>query len=173
MQVLERDGLLAAVSERLGKVARVVVCGVGNELRGDDAIGLYVAGRLSALRMPSFVTVVACGEVPENYLSEVVAHAPSHLILVDAAHAGLEPGTLVLVEGDEIQEHAISTHRLPLSLFCRMISSQMGGPVDIFILGVQVQSCGFGEALTPVVRDGADSLVAALAEAFKRLKGRG
>ncbi len=172
MQVLDKDRLFAALSKRLGKVARIVVCGVGNELRGDDAVGLYVARRLSALGMPSFATVMACGEVPENYLSEVVAHAPSHLILVDAAHAGLGPGTLVLVEGDEISEHAISTHRLPLSLFCRMVTSQTGHPVDVFILGVQVKSCGFGEALTPVVRDGADSLVAALGEAFKRLKAR-
>lgn len=172
MQVLDKDGLLAAVSGRLRKAARVVVCGVGNELRGDDAVGLYVARRLSALGTPSFVTVIACGEVPENYLSEVVAHAPSHLILVDAAHAELGPGELVLVEGDEISEHAISTHRLPLSLFCRMVSSQTRRPVEVFILGVQVQSCEFGEALTPVVRDGADSLAAALAEAFKRVKGR-
>ncbi len=171
MRVLERTGLVAAVSRRLADATRVVVCGVGNELRGDDGVGLYVAQRLLALEMPSFVAVIPCGEVPENYLSEVVSHDPSHVILVDAAQAGLNPGTLVQAEEDDIWGHAVSTHRLPLSLFCRIVSRQKGARVDTFLLGVQIQSCGFGEPLSPMVREGADSLVAGLAQAFRRLEG--
>jgi hydrogenase 3 maturation protease len=160
MEVREIRRLIA---ERLSGSTSVVVCGVGNDLRGDDGVGLSIAARLGDLGLPARVFVLACGELPENYITEIVARDPSHVILIDALVAGKRPGALLLVESDEILGRTISTHRLPLSLLAKIISMKLGKDLDVFVLGVQVASCELGEGLSPDVRKASDVLLDVLA----------
>ena len=53
----------------------VVVMGIGNPLRGDDAAGSMVARRIAA---PPGVSVIDAQEVPEDYFSLVVGPAARH-----------------------------------------------------------------------------------------------
>lgn len=160
---MKEDDLAGVISERLAKHARIVLCGVGNDLRGDDGVGLYIVNRLLKCKLPGDLIPMACGDVPENYISDIVAQNPSHIIIMDAANVGKTPGTIVLVERNEIYGQAISTHRLPLSLFARIVSSQVKWEVDILVLGVQIESCDFGKGLTSRVKKTADAVVGLLA----------
>jgi hydrogenase maturation protease len=130
-------------------------------------VGLYVVNRLLQVGLPPWVSAIPCGEVPENYISDILAHDPSHVIIIDGAVAGLAPGTIVLIESDEIWGRAISTHALPLSIFSKMIASQTEREVDVFVLGVQVERCDFGEELTSSVERAGDSVSEALAKAVR------
>lgn len=70
---------------------KVVVVGVGNAVRGDDAAGLAVAERVRS-RAPQEVTVVECEQEPTRLLD---AWADAELALVvDASLSGAEPGTV-------------------------------------------------------------------------------
>lgn len=159
MEILRGSSLSNRIEERLSGHSNVVVCGVGNDLRGDDGVGLYFLKRLLEAGLRPGFTPLACGEVPENYLSEIVGTEPSHVIIIDGANVGQPAGTIVLVESDEIYGETISTHRLPLSFFARMLSSKAGRSLDVFVIGIQIASSGFGESLSPPVRRAADSLV--------------
>jgi hydrogenase maturation protease len=69
----------------------MVVVGVGNELRGDDAVGLAVARRLRG-RLPDVVELVECEQEPSRLLD---AWAGADVaFVVDAAGSGGEPGTI-------------------------------------------------------------------------------
>ncbi len=164
MRILTTSELRPIISDRLGQSPRVAVCGVGNELRGDDAIGLDVVNRLAMLPLPSSVVALSCGEVPENFVSDIVRHEASHLLIVDAANMGLSAGTMVLLEISEVDSRSVSSHRLPLSVLSRIVINEIGRHVDVFLLGVQVLDCTFGHDISPIVRQAGDQLRRALAD---------
>jgi hydrogenase maturation protease len=70
-------------------VSGIVVVGVGNELRGDDAVGLAVAVRLRG-RVPEGVTVVECEQEPTRLLD--AWSGADAAFVVDAAASGGPPG---------------------------------------------------------------------------------
>jgi hydrogenase maturation protease len=83
-----------------------VVIGVGNALRGDDAVGLAVAGRLRGL-VPAGVEVLEVEQEPSRLLD---AWDEAELALViDAAQSGAEPGS--------VHRYDASADRVPARVF--------------------------------------------------------
>lgn len=148
MRALRSDGEIAGEISRRVEGKRTVLCGVGNDLRGDDGVGLRVASALSVPEHIDNVSVIICGELPENYLQDIVDLDPECVVFLDAANVGEQPGTILVIESEEIDGHTISTHRLPLSFLSRIIESRLHHGVDTFVLGIQIGSCGFGEEMT-------------------------
>ena len=85
---------------------RRVVVGVGNALRGDDAVGIAVAERLRD-RVPTDVDVVECEQEPTRLLD---AWGGADLaVVVDACASGGAPGT--------VHRFDVSDHSLPARVF--------------------------------------------------------
>jgi hydrogenase maturation protease HycI len=166
VQVINGPDLKEAISRRLAGADTVVICAVGNDFRGDDGVGILAGNMISESNLLHEEQVLICGELPENYLSEIVSLKPSHVVLLDAASVGREPGTIVIIEHDELYGGAISTHRLPLSFLARMISAQSGREVDVFILAIQVGRCDFAGDVSPPVARAAEALAGALVGAL-------
>ena len=76
-------------------MARICVIGVGNESRGDDAVGLEVARRLHRLRLPG-VTVQEMGGDLSSLLDRW--QDADAVILIDASAADAAPGAIVRLE---------------------------------------------------------------------------
>jgi hydrogenase 3 maturation protease len=102
---------------------------------------------------------------PESVTGPVRAQNPSHLIIVDAAHLGMEPGAITLVERADIAGISFCTHALPLPVIVDYLVTSLP-ELDVLFLGIQPAEMGFDEPLTPVVEASAQavaqSLVAAL-----------
>jgi len=125
------------LAERLkGKVA---VVGVGNPLRGDDAAGSLVAQRLIADGVGA--RVIDAQEVPESYLGEVTRAGPDAVILVDAVDMGAAPGSVALLEKEDVGLYFPTTHRMPLALMMEFVRRETGA--DVFVLAVQPRQVGF------------------------------
>jgi hydrogenase maturation protease len=78
---------------------RILVAGVGNIFRGDDAFGVEVVGRLARRPLPADVRVVDFG-IRGHDLAYAIAEGYDVVILVDAACRGGDPGTLYALEPD-------------------------------------------------------------------------
>ena len=91
----------------------VVVMGIGNLCRGDDAAGSRVAQQI---RAAPGVCVIDAQDVPENYLSQVVNQRPDTIVLIDAVDLDSAPGSVALLDKDQVAGYWPSTHRVPLSL---------------------------------------------------------
>ena len=76
-------------------MARICVIGVGNEARGDDAVGLEVARRLHRQRLPG-VTVQELGGDLSSLLDRW--QNADAVILIDASAPGASPGAIVRLE---------------------------------------------------------------------------
>lgn len=170
MRIVNGESLISYLKARMPHCERLLVCGVGNDLRGDDGIGLYVADRISLNGLPEKVKVLKCGEMPENYIFEIKEWSPSHILMVDAADLGKDPGTAVMVESNELYTKSISTHRLPLSLFSKIVAAELGGEVDVMMIGIQVGSCDFGAEVSDPVREAGDLVAGSVLELISSLE---
>jgi len=137
-------------------VSHQVILGIGNPLGGDDAVGGYVARKLNdklkeAKRQDSIV--IDTSSAPENYTSIIRKNKPQQLILVDAAHMGLPPGSIRLLSPDRISTVSFSTHSMPLSAFVSYVREFCG---QTFVIGIQPEQTTIGDKLSDIVQKNGD-----------------
>lgn len=138
----------------LNKPKKVVLIGVGNEFRGDDYVGMEICKRLKG-KIPK-ANIIESGASPENFTGKLRRIKPSHIIIIDAADMSEQPGTIRIVDSSNIDGLAISTHRIPLSLFINYLKRNMD--VSIALIGIQPKSTGFGEPLSPELEKAVEDL---------------
>ena len=144
------------LKEWLAGARRVVVAGIGNPLRRDDYVGVWIVRKLRN-RVSSSVYLLECETVPESFLDPIVRFRPTHILLIDAAILGLEPGSARLIEPHQVVgPPPISTHTLPLTLFCEYVVRLTGARVAL--LAIQPKDSSLGEGLTPELEETAKQL---------------
>jgi hydrogenase maturation protease len=74
---------------------RILVAGMGNIMRGDDAFGVKVAQRLSDRELPAAVHLTEVGISGVSMAQELLA-GYDVFILIDAMDSGNEPGTITV-----------------------------------------------------------------------------
>ncbi len=139
--------------------SRVVVLGVGSDLRSDDAAGIRVAERLALVSLPAVHAVIG-GTAPENATGEIRRIAPTHVVIVDAADLREAPGVVRLIEAKEVGGVSFSTHTLPLSVLSTYLTQEIG--CRVVTIGIQPKSLRFGGALSGEVEAAVEEIVVAL-----------
>ena len=133
---------------------KVVILGIGNNLKSDDGIGSILAGRIQG-KVPYLV--YDSGSSPENYLGKIIRDKPDTLLLIDAADFSAPPGDFNILEGEELEtSNMFFTHNASLSLVINYLKNNL--KVDIIILIVQPKSIAFGEELSPEIAQTLDEL---------------
>jgi len=131
---------------------RVVIVGVGNPIRGDDAVGPRIIELLESKPINN-VLLLNTESVPEAFTGKVEQFNPTHVLLVDAANFRGMPGETKLITGDQIGGQAISTHSLPLNIFISYIEKSLG--ISVILLGIQPMSINLGESMSEPVEEAA------------------
>ena len=150
------DSLQKDLADWLSDKGRVVVVGVGNPIRQDDNVGLAVVAGLQG-KVPADVCLLECEMVPEGYLLDIEEFKPSHVLLIDAAVLGRRPGDADLVAVDEMEAFsAVSSHVLPLRLFCEYIEKTTGAKIRLLLIEPKIME--FGETMSPELQDAAEKL---------------
>jgi len=147
---------------------RVAVLGIGNPLRGDDATGMEIV-RLLKGRVSRKVRLLECETVPENFTREIGEFNPTHVLMIDAAQLGVEPGEARLVPPEQILGMTLSTHAIPLSLLAEVIWRSIDARV--MILGVQPKEVEFGEGLSAELQKASRRIAGILVKALKQCVG--
>jgi hydrogenase 3 maturation protease len=140
---------------------RVLVLGVGSELRSDDAAGVLVSAALARETLPGVHTLDG-GSAPENCTAAIRHLAPSHLVIVDAANLSQAPGTIRVMECADIGSAGFGTHALPLSVLADYLQKEVGCRVTV--IGIQPKSLEFGQTMSPEVSAAVAETVHALRE---------
>ena len=137
------------------KPRRVVIVGVGNPIRGDDAVGPKIIELLEEKPMED-VLVLNTESVPEAFTGKVERYNPTHVLMVDAANFHGAAGETKLITADHIGGIAVSTHSLPLNIFISIVEKSCG--IDVLLLGIQPVSIGLGEPMTEPLEAAAVSI---------------
>jgi hydrogenase maturation protease HycI len=146
---------------------RVAVLGIGNELSGDDGAGVRVARDLAVrLGLRADCLVLEAGTAPENFTGVVRRFRPDLVLLVDAAHLGVEPGTAYWLDWEHTDGLSSSTHTLPPSVFGRFLVQEFA--CRLALLVIQPAHLDFDHPLSPPVARAAGCVVDGLQAALQR-----
>jgi len=153
-----------ALKKWFAGAGRVVVAGVGNPIRRDDFVGVKIVQDLKG-EVSKNVCLLECETVPESFMQEIVDLKPSHVLLIDAAVLGLKPGETRLVFPEQVTDFpAITTHMLPLSIFCEYITKMTEAKIALLL--IEPENTEFGEGLTPKVQMAAEKINKIMLELF-------
>ncbi|WGM89455.1 MAG: hydrogenase 3 maturation endopeptidase HyCI [Candidatus Bathyarchaeum tardum] len=139
---------------------KVVVAGVGNPFRKDDFVGVEIVRKLKT-KVSDHVFLIEAETIPESYMQKIVAFKPTHVLLVDAGIINKQPGNAMLARPEQlIRKSSISTHTLPLRIFCDYITKTANAKIALLI--IQPMNVDFGEGLTPELKETAETLATLL-----------
>jgi hydrogenase maturation protease len=134
------------------KEARVLVIGVGNDFRGDDAVGLAVARRLQEQDVDGIAVVEARGEAASLIDAWDGTDA---VILIDAVCSGSVPGTLHRLSrraltGSPDLFHR-SSHAVSISDAIELAGAVNRLPERLIVIGIEGENFRAGPGLSPKV----------------------
>jgi hydrogenase 3 maturation protease len=146
----------------LAGAERIVVAGIGNPIRTDDFVGVKIVQDMEG-QVSEKVYLLECETVPESFLQQIAEFNPTHVLLIDAAILGLKPGAARLMDPERIADFpAISTHMLPLRLFCEYLKSMTKAKIALLL--IEPKNVEFGEGLTPDVQAAAEKITTVLSK---------
>jgi len=142
----------------------VLVIGIGNEFRGDDAVGLVVARRLRAHAGPGLEAREASGEATELMR---LWEGRSRVVVVDAMRSGRPPGTIARFDArerwhDTAGGRFASSHALGLPEAVALANALDALPGSLVVLGVEGGAFDAGAPMTPAVQAAAGQVVASV-----------
>ena len=146
----------SALKDWFSGAEKVVVAGVGNPFRRDDFVGVEIVRRLKG-KVSENVYLIEAETIPESYMQQITEFKPSHILLVDAGIINKSAGTAHLADPAQLtRKTSISTHTLPLRIFCDYITQTTAAKIALLI--IQPMDASFGEGLTPPLRRAAKNL---------------
>jgi hydrogenase 3 maturation protease len=116
----------------------VVIMGIGNPCRGDDAAGSLVARQI---REAPGARVIDAQDVPEHYLRPVVNSQPDAVVLIDSVDLDSAPGSIALLQKDQVADYWPSTHRVPMCLLMDYLERETSA--RIFLVAIQPRQTVF------------------------------
>jgi len=136
----------------------IVLLGIGNEFRGDDAIGHLVAQDLAELDLPG-LRAFPVGVALENATHLVARHGAKVLLLMDAVSDLERPlGEWGFFAPEALGCFIHSTHSVPLSLFVTYWRQELPG-LEVHFLGVNIHGTATFKAVSPEIEAARVALV--------------
>lgn len=168
-------GLKNDLSEFLNGYEKLIIMGIGNELKFDDGVGPYIISELNNSELNENILLINALTVPENFTGKIRLENPSHIIIIDACLMGLNPGDVKIVNEKDFINIGISTHSMSLNYFVKYLNND-----NILFLGIEpeklelinpdafpaidVNEFEFNGQLTNDVKKGADFTINILRE---------
>jgi hydrogenase maturation protease len=149
---------------------QTLIVGVGNEFRGDDGVGIYIARKLQKMKLADVLVIEQSGEgtsLLESFKDR------ENVIIIDASQSGAQPGT--------IHSFEVSNQPLPKDMQFRSYSSHAFGVVEaielaralgqmpqkLTVYGIEAKAFDPGENLSDEVKDAAEQLIIQLLKELK------
>ena len=137
--------LIEILLDKLNRADKIVFMGIGEEKLRDDAVGVYIISELLDYSNEKFLFINA-GIDPMNRIDEIVEFQATHLVLLDTCTLNKPPGTISIIERDNIKEYVpISTHTIPIHIFIDLLLEKLSN-LQVFMIGFVPESLdGFTE----------------------------
>ncbi|MGI5816580.1 MAG: hydrogenase maturation protease [Armatimonadota bacterium] len=134
-----------------GRAGEMVIVGIGDERRRDDAVGLMIARELMGRALPDGVRVEIAGEEGFDLLAAI--DGTSRAIILAAMRLGDEPGTVHALPPADAEARAdyISAPGDVALIDVLELAAMRGGP-DVLIVGIEPAEIMPGQTLSRQVQ---------------------
>lgn len=134
---------------------RAVVLGIGNTILTDEAAGVRAVEALErAWKLPENVVAIDGGTSGMEMIEDL--SNLDFLVVLDVVKAGVPPGTVVKIAGDEIPvffRSKLSPHQIALPDVLASLELLDTMPREIMVLGVEFISLELGLEMTPTIAE--------------------
>jgi hydrogenase maturation protease len=133
------------ILQKLQNARKFVFLGIGEEKLRDDGFGPYIISELLKFSGEKFLFINA-GIDPMSRIEEIINFQPSHLIIFDTCTLKKPPGTVAIIERENIKESVpISSHTIPIHIVVDLIIEKLAN-LNVFMIGIVPESLeGFSE----------------------------
>lgn len=157
------EDLYKLLTNKLTDTKKLVILGVGSPLKSDDAAGIIITERLKeyfkGTDLPQ-VSIYSGESAPENYTGKIKRLKPDYIIIIDAADINEKPGSIKLIQPDDIDETSFSTHMLPMKIMIDYLIRETG--CIITVIGIQPGSLEFAGDVSSEVIDSTEYIISVL-----------
>jgi hydrogenase maturation protease len=129
---------------------KILFVGIGNLLKMDDGVGVYISRKLK--NRDSFISLTVETSI-ENYIGKINSLNPDILVLIDCADIKSPAGTYKLLSINQIHDLTFNTHNISLKRLSDFF------PMPVYILGIQPEKIDFGEKISYLVKNVADKII--------------
>lgn len=153
---------------------RILIAGIGNIFLGDDAFGSEVARRLMAMPIPDGVRVVDFG-IRGLDLAYALLDDREATILVDAVPRGGPPGTVYVIEPDQVEagHPVIEGHAMDPVRVLQMAAAMGARPQQVLVVGCEPATLGSDDdpamGLSPPVEAAVDEAIRLIHSLVERI----
>ncbi|HBC77589.1 MAG TPA: hypothetical protein DEO60_04550 [Bacteroidales bacterium] len=124
--------------------------GIGNLLKRDDGVGVFIS---SGIKKGHNIEALTVEVSLENYIGKINKIDPDILVLIDCVEMGSVPGTSKIMSVSKLGDLTFNTHNISL----KRISEFFKMPV--FLLGIQPEKIDFGENMSYLVKEEAKKII--------------
>jgi len=152
------------------KVSSILIVGIGNMYRHDDAVGLLIARRLKDLNDKRLTVMGQSGDgvaLMDTWKDWNCA------ILIDAVSSGQPPGTIHFLDANEkpipSKFFSCSTHNMGIAEAVELSRSFEQLPKNLSILGIEGKDFSPGEGLSKEIEEALDQAINKILEEVNSL----
>ena len=133
---------------------KTCIVGMGNYLKKDDGVGLFVVDELMGRIASDAITIMNVEDVLENYVYKIADLDCDNVLIIDAVESASEAGSVVFGRLHELNEaiNNFSTHKLSLALSGKILEERNK---KVWLLGIEVRDTDFGRGMTDKVAESA------------------
>ena len=128
----------------------ILFVGIGNALKSDDAIGIYIVNNIK--RTSRRNTLIVESGI-EKFVGKINSLDPKILILVDCTDFNEEPGFIDFLPIKKIQDFTFNTHTISVKRISEFFK------MKTYLLGIQPENVKFGETISEIVLSSAEILI--------------
>lgn len=187
------DDVKLKLNDFLKDCSKLLILGIGNDIRGDDGVGPYIINQLYDLKegllenddcsetnlefidldsmnnlknSTNFknLVLINAGSVPENFTGSIKKENPSHILIIDASLTGKNPGDMSVVLKENIINLSVSTHSMSLSYLIKYLETD--SEFNILFIGIEPKIMDLSFDLTDSVKNASDNLINIILESI-------
>lgn len=160
---MTRSSTIQAIAQ-----SHFLILGYGNELQGDDAVGLRVANVVAKWRLPS-VKAIAINQITPEIVNELVA--TDYVIFVDACNHNSCARTVqidpIVVGCEPSRTLPQKTHGFNPQVLLNLTQQLYGQSPQAWLLQVPIETLDFSEQLSSTAKRGCDRAVRTIEQFLK------
>lgn len=127
--------MLEKILSYLNDAKKIVFMGIGEEKLSDDGVGPYIITELLNFSDERFLFINANID-PMARIDQIVEFNPSHLVILDTCTFSGPPGTVAILERNNIKEYVpISSHVIPIHIVIDLIIEKLP-TLSVFMIGI-------------------------------------
>lgn len=139
---------------------QVLVLGIGNELLGDEGVGVHAARHLRQLDFPPEITVVEVGTAILDVLPFL--ETADYVIVLDAMQSDGVPGSVYRIPLDDCSGSACIASMHGFDIFRVMALAERKGVPPVIVFGMEPGSLTWSLELSPEIEEALPVLLRAV-----------